>query len=211
MPLFISFEGLDGSGKSTQARLLADELRRRGHTVVESYEPGGTPLGERLRELTLAPSSPAGLPLTTAFLVSASRAELIHRVIAPALKAGHVMIVDRYADSTVAYQSFGMGVPRDDVCDLTRIATSGLTPTITLFIDVSAGLGRQRLGERDAVDRLDAESTAFHERVRQGYRVLMEEDPARWRKIDGNASQDLVHMSVMREVQPLLRRAETLL
>jgi len=208
MPLFISLEGPDGSGKSTQARLLVDALRRRGLAVTESREPGGTELGDRIRELVLHPEAPPATPLVMAFLLSASRSQLVSEIVAPALLEGRTVVVDRFADSTVAYQSFGLGVPREIVETLTGIATGGVLPDIRVYIDVPADLGLERVASRGDRNRLDAETLTFHERVRGGYLQLISEEPHRWICVDGAASPPLVHCSIMAALEPVLERGE---
>jgi dTMP kinase len=202
--MFITFEGPDGSGKSTQARLLAEALRARGHDVVETHEPGGTPLGVRLRELILDKTSPDPTPVAMVMLLSASRAQLVKQVIRPALAAGKIVIADRYADSTVAYQSFGLGVPRKDVAAVTAVATGGLVPDLTIYVDIQPESGLQRVRSRGATNRLDEKELAFHRRVRNGYFVLMREEPDRWVKIDGGGSPGAVQAAIMEEIEPRL-------
>jgi dTMP kinase len=143
--------------------------------------------------------------LTLTFLVSASRAELVRQVIRPALDAGHIVIADRYADSTLAYQAYGMGVSRGDVEMLTRVATGGLVPDLSLYIRLPEEVSRERLRGRQDGNRLDDETFAFHQRVRAGYDQLIEEEPERWAVIDGNAPAEAVHRAVLAAVAPLLR------
>lgn len=206
MSLFITLEGPDGSGKSTQARLLAGALRARGLVVLETREPGGTPLGEAVRDIMLAPDGPHATPLATAFLLSAARTQHVHDVIRPALQRGEVVISDRYADSTLAYQVAGGGVDSGDVRTLTEIAVGGLFPDITVHVDVPARLGLERAGRRGDLNRLDAESTGFHERVADAYRLLAAREPERWTSVDGTASPDEVHAAIMRAIEPYLSR-----
>jgi dTMP kinase len=206
MPLFISFEGPDGSGKSTQARLLAETLRERGFRVTETREPGGTPLGERIRELVLNPSSPRATPLAMALLLSAARAQLVSDVIAPALKSGNIVIADRFADSTLAYQSFGLGLDAQVTQELARIATAGLRPDAVVYVDVPPEVGLGRIAGRGERNRLDAEAKGFHEQVRRGYHELARADPGRWLRIDGAASPEDVHRAVVEAIEPFLPR-----
>jgi dTMP kinase len=206
MALFISLEGPDGSGKSTQARLLADALQERGYSVTATREPGGTLLGERVRDLVLDPASPSATPLAMAILMSASRAQLVHDVIAPARKEGRVVVADRFADSTIAYQCFGLGLDLEVARTLAAIATGGLYPDVTIYVDVAPAVGLRRAAARGARNRLDAQSLAFHERVRQGYLALIAEEPRRWNYIDGDAPPETVHQSIMEALEPVLRR-----
>jgi len=203
--LFITFEGPDGSGKSTQARLLADALQQRGLSVLLTREPGGTELGDELREIILDPSSPPATPLAMTLLYSASRTQLVETVIRPALAEGRLVIADRYADSTIAYQSCGLGVPLDTVRALARIATGGLGPDVTVYVDIDPERGLERLVNRGGRDRLDAQALDFHERVRQGYRALMCEDPGRWVEVDGSGTTEAVQGAIMEAIEPRLR------
>lgn len=206
MALFVSFEGPDGSGKSTQAQLLASGLRDRGYAVIATREPGGTPLGEAVRHLLLDPDSPEATPIAATLLLSAARAQLVDQVIEPGLAAGKIVIVDRYADSTLAYQGFGHCVELDIVRTLTQIATRGVRPDIVIYVDVPPEVGLRRVETRGATNRLDAESAAFHQRVRSGYRQLAQDDPARWIMVDGSVAADLVHRAVLTAIEPLLAR-----
>ncbi|HEX8919593.1 MAG TPA: dTMP kinase [Chloroflexota bacterium] len=204
MPLFISFEGPDGSGKSTQAHLLARVLQSRGLRVVETREPGGTPLGERVRDVALNPHSPPATPLALAFLMSAARAQLVAEVIAPALADGQVVISDRYADSTAAYQGFGLGVDLLDIRELTRIATGGISPDVIVYVDIPVELGLERVAARGFANRLDEQTLAFHRRVRDGYQTLARQEPRRWLVVDGAANELTVHQRVMHSLEPFL-------
>jgi len=204
MSLFISFEGLDGSGKSTQAVMLAAELRARGLPVLETREPGSTPLGERLRELILDPGSPAPTPRAMALLLSAARAQLVEEVIRPALESGATVITDRFADSTIAYQSFGLGLNRDALEELTSFTTTGLRPGRVILVDIAPEIAMQRSKNRGDRDRLDAQTLAFHRRVRDGYQYLAAGEPERWRRVDGAQSVENVHRCVLVAVEPIL-------
>ena len=206
MPLFISFEGPEGSGKSTQVRLLAGALRARGYPVTETREPGGTSLGEAIRHVVLDPDAPPATPLAMALLLSAARAELVSEVILPALRGGQLVLTDRFADSTIAYQSYGLGLPIEDVRELTRIATGGLLPDIVFYVDVSPRIGWERITARGAGNWLDGETRAFHQRVRSGYQELIAADPERWIVIDGDASPQAVHAAIVRALEPRLPR-----
>jgi dTMP kinase len=182
---FITIEGPEGAGKTVVGRRLRDELERRGLPVLLTREPGGTRLGERLREVRL---SDDGTPLgarTDALLFNAARAQLVLEVIAPSLDAGEIVICARFADSTLAYQGYGAGVPIDDLRALAAIATGGLEPDLTLLLDVPADIAAVRRQSRPgAANHLDRERQAFHDRVRAAYRSLAAADPRRWRVID---------------------------
>ena len=167
--MFISFEGLDGCGKTTQARLLADALEDEGQSVVRVREPGGTPAGEAARRILLDHAYPVG-PEAELFLVLAARAELVRHVIRPALDGGHLVLADRFELSTHAYQVAGRGLPAETVATANRLATGGLVPDLTLVLDVVSGTGRARQHAAGKVtDRLDDEDPAFHARVAEAY------------------------------------------
>lgn len=206
MALFISFEGPDGSGKSTQARRLGECFRARGRSLVEVREPGSTPLGERVRTLLLDPESPPATPLVMAFLLSASRAQLVTDVIKPALAGGKSVIVDRYADSTIAYQCYGAGLDIDTARTLEEIATGGVRPDARVYVDVPTEVGLARVSSRGAANRLDQETVAFHQRVREGYLQMIDENPARWIVVDGSQSPDTVHCQIVQSLTPMLSK-----
>lgn len=168
--------------------------------MTVTREPGGTPLGDELRRLILDPAVPSATPLVMALMLSASRAQLLHDVISPALARGDVVIVDRYADSTVAYQAFGSGLPLQAVETLTSVATGGLRPDMTIYLDVSPDVGLKRLQARGDPNRLDAETLDFHRRVRAGYEYLIAHDPGRWVRIDGSLDSEQVHSQVVTAV-----------
>jgi dTMP kinase len=189
---FITFEGIDGSGKTTQFRLLARWLRDRGKDVVETVEPGGTPIGQQIRRILLDPASADMQPRTELLLYFASRAQNVDQVIRPALDSGTIVLCDRFTDSTLVYQGCGRGLDMDVVRDLDRIACRGLKPDVTLLIDIDPETSLARARRRNervgaAESRIDEESVAFHERVRQGYLALAKAEPDRIRVIDGRA------------------------
>ena len=186
--MFITFEGPEGSGKTTQLRLLAEYLRARGYDVVTAREPGGTPIGDQIRACLHDTANTAMSPTAEMLLYSASRAQLVAEVIRPALGAGSVVLCDRYADSTMAYQGYGRGLDRNMLAVLTTIATGGLTPDLTLLLDldVDRGLARRR-DEGEEMNRLDLEAVEFHSRVRTGYLALAAAEPERWVRVDADA------------------------
>lgn len=192
---FITFEGPEGGGKTVLARKLAEELQRRGHVVRNVREPGGTPVGERLRAILLEKAGPNALaidPRSDALMFSAGRAQLVAEVIRPALERGEVVIDARHADSTLAYQGYGMGLPLDELRAIQRFATGGLVPNLTILLDVPVhvGLGRK---SGDGVNRFESTfDHAFHERVRAGYLEMAAAEPDRYRVIDSARSLDRV-------------------
>jgi dTMP kinase len=205
--LFISLEGPDGSGKSTQAAMLARVLRERDLEVVETREPGGTPAGEQIRQILLDPQGPPLSPLVMAFLLSASRAQLVEEVIGPALREGRTVISDRFADSTMAYQGHGLGLDLEVVRQLSRAATGGRFPDVTIYVDVEPAVGLDRVNTRGLPNRLDRENLDFHRRVRTGYLQLMSEEPARWLQVDGSGDPEEVHRQVIRALDGWMERA----
>jgi dTMP kinase len=205
---FIVLEGGEGAGKSSVqralgARLQADgRLRDDGIDVLLTREPGGTPLGERIRELVLAQRE-VGDPLTELLLFEAARAHLVATVIRPALNRGAIVLCDRFAASSVAYQGFGRGLGRDVVERANAIATGGLTPDLTLLLDIPSDDGLARRSKDGAANHFDAAELAFHERVRAGFLELAHESPATWRIIDASQPLDTVVDAAYREVVTL--------
>lgn len=197
---FIAVEGGEASGKSTQARLLAESLG-----AVLTREPGGTPLGEHLRELLLAPATGAVDARTELLLMAAARAEHVARVIRPALDAGRNVITDRFSGSSLAYQGFGRGLPLEDVRRVSSWATAGLEPDLVVLLDVAAAVSAARLAAAGAApDRLEAAGDRFHAAVADGFRSLAEADPARWLVIDGDAPVEQLAATIAQQVQARL-------
>ncbi len=166
--MFISFEGIEGSGKSTLIAALAAELRAAGADVLVTREPGGTPFGDAVRAVFIDPAMRIDA-LAESYLMNASRAQLVADVIAPALKTGSIILCDRFFDATVAYQGFGRGLDIEMLIRLSLVATQSIAPDITFLLDVDVATSRERLRLRGAFDRLEREDDAFHERVRGGY------------------------------------------
>jgi dTMP kinase len=189
--MFISFEGPDGSGKSTQIALLAERLRSAGREVVTVREPGGTPAGEKIRAILLGEGGEVPVdPRADALLFNASRAQLVADVIEPALARGAVVIADRFADSTLAYQGFGSGLPVDELRAMIRFATAGRSPDLTLLLDLSAERGLARKSGSGRTRFEEAFDAAFHERVAAGFRQLAAAEPTRWRLLDASADRE---------------------
>lgn len=176
--LFLTFEGPEGAGKSTQLAALVRRLRAAGHTVTETREPGGTLLGTEVRRVVLDPALEMG-PLPEFLLYSASRAQLVAEVIRPALERGEVVVCDRYADSTLAYQGYGRGLDLGFLERVTQEATGGLRPDLTVLLDLDPALGLARAARRGQPDRLERADLAFHTRVRKGFLALAAAEPGR--------------------------------
>lgn len=189
--LFITLEGIEGSGKSTQAHLLSERLREHGLAVVALREPGGTPIGEGVRRLLLDREHSAMAAETEALLYAAARAQMVHEEVMPALAKGMAVVCDRYVDSSIAYQCYGRGLAREFVYDINHWATAALEPNLTVLLDLSVEEGLRR-ATLTGCDRIEAEAADFHERVRQGYLELAREHPHRIVTIDAAGSQEAV-------------------
>ena len=197
--VFISFEGLDGCGKSTQMELLAAALREHGYVVLVSREPGGTEVGEAIRDVLLDPRHHGMSPRAEALLYAAARAHLVDEVIRPALADGQIVLCDRYLDSSLAYQGYGRDLGHDDIITLNVWATGCLFPDLTLFLDLDDSI---RTGRLDAVpDRLEAEDDQFHRRVAAGFRELLALHPHRIRRVDAGGSEAEVQERVRAVVE----------
>jgi dTMP kinase len=183
--------------------MLAEALREAGYEVVEAREPGGTRIGERIRSL-LIESEEAQSPLVQALLLSASRAELVSEVILPAIREGKIMIVDRFSDSTFAYQVAGFGLEEAIVRELTNIATRYTRPDTVVYVDVPVDVGLERAASRGKRNRLDSESLEFHQRVRDAYLRMADAQPCRWMKVDGTLPPEAVHTAIVERLIGLL-------
>jgi dTMP kinase len=192
--LFVTFEGIDRSGKTTQARLLCDAL---GEGAVAVREPGGTPVGERVRELLKDPALEIGAE-AEALLFAAARAELVAQVIRPALEEGRVVVSDRYVDSSLAYQGAARGLGLDEVARVNEWATGGLVPDVTFLLELDSEAAAARAGESD---RFEDEGAALQREVQAAYERLAESDPARWRRIDARRDPADVHADVLAAVE----------
>lgn len=197
----IALEGIDGSGKSTTAKRLVRELREAGTSAVLSREPGGTTIGEKIREILLLPGSSSMLPRTEMLLFAAARAQHVGEVIRPALADGLIVVTDRFGDSSLAYQWGARGLERQVVDMALELATHGLEPDLKILLDlpVEAALQR-RMANSDEINRLDRESVMFHSRVREAYHSLVAEDPARWCVVDADRPSEDVSADVWRAV-----------
>jgi dTMP kinase len=204
---FITFEGIDGCGKSTQLRLLASELRVRGVDTVATREPGGTALGKRLRAALLDIDEQVD-PLAELLVFAADRAHHVRTLLLPALEANQIVLSDRYADATVAYQGAGRGFAPKLIQEIVELATGGLTPDLTLLFDLSVAESAVRTRRRVAsknTDRLDIEDAAFHTRVRNAYLEIAKTETHRFRVIDARNSTQETHRKVMDIVMPFLQ------
>lgn len=202
--LFITCEGIEGSGKSTQLARVADALRAQGRTVTVSREPGGTAIGDAIRALLLDPRSQGITPTTEILLYAASRAQHVAEVIQPALARGEIVLVDRFIDSTRAYQGAARAIAPEIVRALEQIATGGLLPDRTIVFDLPVKIGLQRVSVRGAQDRLERETLDFHERVRQGYLALARVEPQRVVVVDAAREADAVFADTWKVIQHIV-------
>lgn len=217
MSLFVTFEGPEGSGKSTQARLLYESLHTRRFPVILTREPGGTRIGDLIRRIVLDLQHTEMAPTTETLLFSAARAQLVSEVIRPYLEQGGIVLCDRYADSTYAYQGYGLGRDLAELRVITTAATGGLRPDLTFYLDISAEAGlerkrRKRPGARlmdqrgieQEWNRLDARELEYHQRVEAGYRELIAQDPERWRVLDARQSIEALAEQIAAIIEPYL-------
>lgn len=208
---FITMEGIDGAGKTTQVNLLCQRLKDEGIPFMRTREPGGTPVGDAIRALLLDPSSDM-TPVTEAYLYASSRAEHVRRVIAPALSRGLLVVCDRFLDASVAYQGYGLADPQlteDAVLEINRRAVWGVAPDKTIVIDIAVDVAMERLSRRDGdegQDRLERRGPAFFARVREGLRSIREREPERVAWVDGSAAPEDVSLAVWQAVEALLQR-----
>jgi dTMP kinase len=202
--LFITFEGCEGCGKSTQAKLLSAKLKEHKVPSLLTQEPGGTPLGERVRDILKTRSNFQISPMSELFLFSACRAQLISDIIRPALNAGRSVICDRFTDSTVVYQGYGRGLDLDLIEHTNSTATSGLTPDLTILLDTDPKLGLQRKHFRE-VDRFETEDISFHCKIRKGYLELARKAPHRWFVVESGKPIDQVAAIIWKRLLPLVK------
>ena len=205
MSKFITLEGPDGSGKTTQAHLLVEWLRDQGHDVLLTREPGGTEIGNQIRDILHDSDNAAMDPRTEFLLYSASRAQHVSELILPSLAAGKLVVSDRYADSSLAYQGYGRGLDLEMLQKITDFATQSLKPDLTLYFDIAPGEGLQRrLISGEEWNRMDAEALAFHRRVRAGYLELAAAEEDRWVVLDANRPIEVVQSDVRAALGVLL-------
>ncbi len=208
---FITFEGIEGSGKSTQITLLAKHLTAQGKSVTLTREPGGTPIGDQVRKILLDPANTALDPRAELLLYAACRAQHLAELIAPELRAGKIVLCDRFSDATLAYQGYGRGIDGELIRSLDRIVTGGMRPDLTILLDIDAATGlsrargRNRLGGLDAEARFENEHLTFHERIRRGYLELAKQEPFRFRIVDATLSPEDIQNTIRHLVDEMLQ------
>ncbi|MBA2485242.1 MAG: dTMP kinase [Nitrospira sp.] len=204
--LFITLEGIEGCGKSTQAKLLGEFLRSEGYVTVETREPGGTPLAEKVRSVLLDRASEPIAPETEAFLIFAARRQHVMQVIEPALTKGAIVLCDRFSDSTLAYQGYARGLDLAMLRSLNRIATLAIIPDLTLVFDLPVATGLARRRSAPIQNRLDRESLQFHRKVRAGFLDLAKRHPGRMKVVAAGAALERVARAVAQAVAPMLSK-----
>ncbi len=203
--MFITLEGPEGSGKSTQIKRLAKRLELMGFPVITTREPGGTPIGDQIRQVLVRMENKELHPRTEILLFLAARAQLVEQLIKPALQDGKIILCDRYGDSTLAYQGYGHGLDLEKLRQMLDFATDHLKPDLTILLDLDVKLGLMRKKAEDEWNRLDAYEVLFHERVREGYLNLAREEPNRWRIVDASQGIDAVQEDLLRIILDALK------
>lgn len=204
--IFISLEGIEGTGKTTQARLLSERLTEKGYEVMLTQEPGGTVIGNRIREILLHVDHREMSYMTELLLYNAARAQHLSEKILPAVKQGQVVITDRFSDSTVAYQGYGRGIDISLINSLDSIATGGIKPHLTILFDLDIETGLNRNRGINKIDRLELEDIEFHKRVRDGYLRIFEKEPDRIKVVDASLPAEQVSAKVWEIVEWLLKK-----
>jgi dTMP kinase len=203
MGLLVTFEGIEGSGKSTQIELTRSYMEQAGYPALVTKEPGGCPLGEEIRTLLLEKGELRIDPLTELFLIEADRTQHASEVIRPALEKGQMILCDRYTDATIAYQGYGRGVDIDFIIEMNRRATGGVAPDCTIVLDCPVDVG---MGRAHGEDRFEREGHEFHERVRAGYLRIARQEPQRVKVVSGNGGQAEIQAEIRGIIRPLLDR-----
>ena len=204
--MFITLEGPEGSGKTSQLAQFADFLREQGYEVVTTREPGGTSIGDQIRQVLVSMDNKSLHPRTEILLFLSARAQLVEELIKPSLENGKIVVCDRYGDSTLAYQGYGHGLPLETLREMLRFATDGLVPDLTLYLDIEVEKGLLRKKKGQEWNRLDAYEVEFHRRVRNGYLALAEAEPERWRVIDASQSKQAVQQDMRAATKAALEK-----
>jgi dTMP kinase len=195
--MFISFEGLDYSGKTTQAKLLVEYLTSQNHEVLFLREPGGTTISEKIRDILLDKKNSGMSDVTELLLFSSARAQLVHEVIVPAIAGKKIVVCDRFTDSTVAYQGYGRGIPLEDINSINRLATTGLTPDLTFFVDITVEeIARRQKAAGKVVDRMESANNDFFEKARNGYWMKAQDVPDRFVVVNGMMPVDEIQNEI---------------
>ena len=195
--MFITVEGPDGSGKTTQLQLLVQSLTEQGYEVVVTREPGGTKVGNSIREVLLSPEHDEMTPRVEMMLYAASRAQNIDQVIRPALHRGAVVVCDRFVDASIAYQGYGLQYDLSQILSLNDWATAGIKPDLTFLFDLTPDQASHRMKDRGQLDRIESRDKSFHQRVYEGFQILLEQHPERMVRIDANASIETIQDEVL--------------
>lgn len=195
--MFITVEGPDGSGKTTQLNLLVEALSNKGYEVVVTREPGGTTVGNSIREVLLSPEHHEMTPRVEMMLYAASRAQNVDQIIRPALAKGAVVLCDRFVDASIAYQGYGLQYDMDQIESLNEWATSGITPDVTFLFDLTPQRAQERMKDRGQLDRIESRDQAFHQRVYDGFHALLNKYPERMILIDADQSVECIHDEVL--------------
>ena len=202
---FITFEGIEGSGKTTQIRLLMAWFQEIGQQALLTREPGGTRIGEQVRSILLSRENTEITPETEILLFSAARAQIVRELIRPRLQDGWVVVCDRFADSTLAYQGYGQGLPLDDLLRITQFATGGLWPDLTIYLDLDVETGlRRKAATPEEWNRMEAKEVAYHQRVHEGYRALAAQNPERWLVLDAQQPVQRIQQQIQERIAELI-------
>jgi dTMP kinase len=207
--IFISLEGIEGTGKTTQAGLLAEYLSGKGFTVTKTEEPGGTRISLKIRDILLSPESRGMAPVTELLLYNASRVQHIREIIMPALERGEVVVTDRFSDSTVAYQGYGRGIDLGLINSLDLISTNRLRPDITVLLDIDVETGLRRNRRINKKDRLEMEDVSFHKKVRKGFIELAAKEKKRIKVVDCSGTAETVHKNIIVVIDDFLKERKT--
>ncbi|SNX53851.1 dTMP kinase [Thermoanaerobacterium sp. RBIITD] len=199
----ITFEGIDGSGKTTQINLLKEYLLKLGYNIIVLREPGGTHVGEKIRDILLDEENKI-VPVSEALLYAASRAELVSEIIIPSLKIGKIVILDRFVDSSIVYQGYARGIGIKAVEEINNIAISGLKPDLTIYLDIKPEEALKRINQRHDRDRLEMEDIDFHKKVYEGYKNLILSNPERFAVIDATCDVNVIQKNIINEIKKII-------